>query len=244
MGTAICQKCGLPFEHEQVRPRFCSECKRLKANAAALKWHRNNPERAREIRRGWVERNPEAMAAARKAWREANRDRWPGYRRASKKRNPEANRSDVRRRKARKRGASTVPFTREQLRQRLAYFGGLCWMCHGPADQIDHVKPLAAGGGHLLCNLRPACGECNARKRDPVAVHAVVTAPTVEAMTDQPHTRVTICITAQERDALVADLRTAATILSSGMRRDRLCWWADRIAVARVAQFPAGKRRR
>ena len=27
--------------------------------------------------------------------------------------------------------------------------------------RLEHVKPLNKGGAHLLCNLRPACGDCN-----------------------------------------------------------------------------------
>lgn len=37
-------------------------------------------------------------------------------------------------------------------------------MCGGPADQVDHVKPIDKGGAHALCNIRPACGPCNTSK--------------------------------------------------------------------------------
>jgi 5-methylcytosine-specific restriction endonuclease McrA len=39
-----------------------------------------------------------------------------------------------------------------------------CWICGGPKDAIDHVKPRARGGAHLLCNLRPICTGCNSAK--------------------------------------------------------------------------------
>lgn len=86
------------------------------------------------------------------------------HRRASKRRNALANRAYVRGRKARLAAATVVPFTAEQLRQRVAYYGGRCWMCGDEAHTIDHVKPLAAGGAHMLANLRPACSDCNTRK--------------------------------------------------------------------------------
>lgn len=66
-------------------------------------------------------------------------------------------------RTARQKAAGSLPFTAEQLAARLSMFPG-CWMCGGAADQVDHVKPLVAGGWHILANLRPACGSCNASK--------------------------------------------------------------------------------
>lgn len=39
-----------------------------------------------------------------------------------------------------------------------------CWMCGGEWAEIEHVKPLALGGPHILANLRPSCGPCNRRK--------------------------------------------------------------------------------
>lgn len=66
-------------------------------------------------------------------------------------------------RAARQKAVAFLPFTADQLVARLSMFRG-CWMCGGTADQIDHVKPLVAGGWHILANLRPACGSCNSRK--------------------------------------------------------------------------------
>lgn len=53
----------------------------------------------------------------------------------------------------------------EKLAQRVEFYGGLCWICRRrPWEHIDHVKPLAAGGPHILSNLRPACAPCNQSK--------------------------------------------------------------------------------
>jgi len=73
---------------------------------------------------------------------------------------------NVRRYRALKRNAFTVPFTNDQLAARMAYWGYRCWMCSGPATSLDHVKPLNKGGAHLLANFRPACARCNASKGD------------------------------------------------------------------------------
>lgn len=130
----------------------------------AFEWAKANPERRRAIRRRWVENNLEEMRAIRKAWKLAHPDEVRAHRRATKKRNPMANRSYVRARTARKKGLTVIPITAEAMRQRLAFFGGRCWMCGRQADQLDHVKPLSKGGPHMLCNLRPACAPCNAKK--------------------------------------------------------------------------------
>tara|TARA_R110000765_G_scaffold265862_1_gene365328 strand:- start:204 stop:923 length:720 start_codon:yes stop_codon:yes gene_type:complete len=54
--------------------------------------------------------------------------------------------------------------TVEKLQARWDMFGGKCWMCCRPADAMDHVKPLAAGGSNFPSNQRPACTSCNSRK--------------------------------------------------------------------------------
>jgi len=36
-----------------------------------------------------------------------------------------------------------------------------CWRCGAWAGSVDHVLPVALGGGHELDNLRPCCRRCN-----------------------------------------------------------------------------------
>lgn len=43
-------------------------------------------------------------------------------------------------------------------------YGGQCWLCGVKWQAIDHVKPLAAGGQNIPCNIRPICRSCNTRK--------------------------------------------------------------------------------
>jgi 5-methylcytosine-specific restriction endonuclease McrA len=66
-------------------------------------------------------------------------------------------------RRGRKAGAAGWA-TPVQIAARVAYYGGRCWMCGAPWEQIDHVKPLRVGGPNWPANLRPACGPCNGRK--------------------------------------------------------------------------------
>jgi hypothetical protein len=58
--------------------------------------------------------------------------------------------------------ASTVPMpnrTAEQ-RARLGYMG------LDPQTTLDHIIPLAKGGGHVWTNIQPACQRCNSSKCD------------------------------------------------------------------------------
>lgn len=40
-----------------------------------------------------------------------------------------------------------------------------CSYCNGPGKTIDHITPVASGGGDNWDNLTSACHSCNARKR-------------------------------------------------------------------------------
>jgi len=106
----------------------------------ASRWVKSNKERRREISRGW------------------------------KQRNPEAGRTYAKKRYAQQKSATVMEFNAEQLKLRMQFHGNRCWIrmpgCSGKFDDVDHVKPLAAGGLHALANLRPACRSCNSRKND------------------------------------------------------------------------------
>ncbi len=69
------------------------------------------------------------------------------------------------RKRRRRLGGKTLPgVPRMAIRQKMAYWGNRCWVCGGPEEHVDHVKPIAKGGPHMLCNLRPICASCNVRK--------------------------------------------------------------------------------
>ncbi|MEU3686961.1 HNH endonuclease [Streptomyces narbonensis] len=53
------------------------------------------------------------------------------------------------------------PYTREDLFQR---WGNVCAYCAAPAEHVDHIKPISAGGRDALRNVVPACAECNLDK--------------------------------------------------------------------------------
>lgn len=67
-------------------------------------------------------------------------------------------------RNRRRRDAPGQSPTSAQVLARIAYFGWRCWICRAPFQQVDHVKPIAAGGAKWASNLRPVCASCNAHK--------------------------------------------------------------------------------
>lgn len=123
------------------------------ARLRAVRWRRENPERDLQNVRNYIAAHPEWLKEARRRRRMEN---------------PESTRARDRARSARynarKVNAPAVPFTVEQLASKVTYWGGRCWICGGNWNAIDHVKPLARGGSHMLCNLRPICTGCNSKK--------------------------------------------------------------------------------
>lgn len=96
----------------------------------------------------WL-RDPDGTRAKARAWRKAN---------------PEVYRAAYLRRKLLEAGAAHVPYSKEQLAAKMAYWGNACWVCGGPFEAIDHVKPLSRGGAEILSNLRPICTSDNSSK--------------------------------------------------------------------------------
>lgn len=186
-----CTKCSterpldeFPNDRSRTDGKFpwCRPCKRggdaadhakhrEERNAKMRDWYARNREDVKAQRRARYAANPTYDIARAKVWAAANPEKRVEVRRASQARrwaaDPERFREAWRKRKAaEKRGCEVFEFGADQVRQKIAYWGGRCWMCGAPAACLDHVKPLAAKGPHMLANLRPACTPCNARKRD------------------------------------------------------------------------------
>jgi 5-methylcytosine-specific restriction endonuclease McrA len=134
----------------------------------AAKWRAANPDRWREIasksQRAKRGKDGDAVRAYHRRWAAANLDKVRRWSREWRLENPEAIREKSRRRRAALVSATCQRFTLPQLQSRLAAFGPACAYCGDDFDHIDHVKPLALGGPHMLANLRPACASCNLRK--------------------------------------------------------------------------------
>jgi 5-methylcytosine-specific restriction endonuclease McrA len=123
-------------------------------------------ERERRIAKAmaWNAANREKHLASIDRWRQSNPEKVRVYNRKTGDRRRSQRAETNRKRKALIRGSVVAEFSCAQLDARMDYWGRKCWMCAGPFQEVDHVKPLAAGGAHALCNLRPACKSCNASK--------------------------------------------------------------------------------
>lgn len=134
----------------------CKSC----ANARNRQWHKDNPEKSREIDRRKREAHPEKRiktAERGRRWIEKNPDR-----------KREVARNSMRRRRATLRAAKGK-HTVQEIRELVAHSKGLCWWCgksFGNSYQIDHRIPLARGGSDDIANLCVTCPSCNRHKND------------------------------------------------------------------------------
>ena len=142
----------------------CVAANRAHKAPLARRWRQGHNEATRRHKREYRLRHPDRVREANRRFRQANTEYPREYLRAWKAANPEKVAAWHVNRRARMRGAAVIEFSPEELAARLAYFGHSCWMCGEPAESVDHVKPLARGGAHMLCNLRPACVSCNSAK--------------------------------------------------------------------------------
>lgn len=151
-------------DKKQAQNRAWREANLERSRLTAQKWQKTHVEHSRQWRTDYYNKNKIRRRAATRAWAEANREHTLAYAREWKRLNRDKAKIWEARRRARLRLAVSVPFTAAELAQRWSYYGGRCWMCRGPAQVSDHVKPLSKGGAHMLCNLRPACWDCNTAK--------------------------------------------------------------------------------
>lgn len=158
---------------EAARPKRDPEQRRAYAKA----WYAENRTQVLAALSKARAADPDKYRSQHKAWRAANPDKIRAKHERELAKNPNLSRDRYwkdpayarqksSRRKAMRRGASIGNITPSGLAARIAYYGGKCWMCGAPYAHLDHVKPLAKGGAHMLANLRPACAPCNLAKSD------------------------------------------------------------------------------
>ena len=51
-----------------------------------------------------------------------------------------------------------------KIRMRVLALEPLCRSCGAAAHEIDHIIPVADGGGDNMANLQPLCRECHFKK--------------------------------------------------------------------------------
>lgn len=148
-----------------------SQCKDER-EASIIAWNQANPEKRLKISREWKTRNPEKIQEYSAKWYAENSELNKIRLKEWFSRNPQMYVVYRHQRTAREQGAKGK-FTAVQLKARIEFYGGLCYLCGAIADTIDHVIPLSKGGTNWPANLRPACRSCNSRKgtkRHPISV--------------------------------------------------------------------------
>lgn len=174
--TKICTKCGIEYpataEHFYKRKEgkygLSQPCKICHIKITS-DWHKEHPEKARDIKRNWANNHPDEKKASQKRYR----DNHPDRARASSKRYYLANLDKQRviraRRRARKFNAEGTHTIEDMQRQYKAQ-KGLCWWCNKPVEwgthHEDHLVPLARGGTNWPNNLVITCVHCNLSKND------------------------------------------------------------------------------
>ena len=140
--------------------------------------YKKNKERYSQLRKDWIKNNPNTVKAYKDKWRENNRDKARESDKNWRLNNPEYGVLKEGRRRAQKNSTTVEHFTEQQV---LDLYGTVCYLCNEEIDMnaprrtnrqgwekglhLDHVLPLALGGGHTLDNLRPTHGICNTRKQ-------------------------------------------------------------------------------
>jgi 5-methylcytosine-specific restriction endonuclease McrA len=155
-------------EEIRARKRAYRAARREAFRARGAKYYAKNREERLKKVAAYAAAHHDKILAYQKAWYSSHRDD-EEYREARRKwarDNPESGRENSRRRRARKNGAPVLSAytTSEALAGRSEMYGGLCYICGAVATDMDHVKPLAKGGAHVPCNLRPICKSCNSKK--------------------------------------------------------------------------------
>lgn len=158
--NVYCRMCTRKGNQKSYVKNFETE----KARKARL--YREDPEKILTRNRRWREVNREREYETNRAYYRKNVEQFKVWHREYHSANPHVARDCSGRRRARILGQTVGEVSTAQIVARMAYFGNKCWMCSGPFEHIDHVKPLSKGGAHILSNLRPACAKCNLSKRD------------------------------------------------------------------------------
>lgn len=142
-------------------------------------YYARNKGRISVVHRSWCQRNKEKIAQYRianrgamrqyqAAYAEINHERIAARQRAHRLRNMDAFRSYVRNRRARLRGAQGTHNAQDIIdlfsRQKRRCANPTCRADLGSKFHVDHVCPLARGGGNGTDNLQLLCRICNQRK--------------------------------------------------------------------------------
>ncbi|WP_186215928.1 HNH endonuclease [Burkholderia gladioli] len=140
-------------EKNRLRARAWAQANKDRNRKRAAKWREENPERHKENCRRNYSENKEHRANYRRAYDKAKKD-------------IVAQKGRSRRARKLKCVGSHTP---EDILKLLMLQKGLCIYCKSDISkkyEIDHIMPLAKGGGDDKYNLQLLCKPCNSRKSD------------------------------------------------------------------------------
>jgi 5-methylcytosine-specific restriction endonuclease McrA len=171
-----CRTCGENKNVEEFSIAYGTyrrpHCKTCQAQKAKRDYQINPTVRERRLKGNldYFYRNRDQLVEDMRTRRAQNPERDRQRSRDYRKNNPETITKLSRLSKLRRRSAIGF-FTEDQLRARIDFYGGRCYLCSRdweslPVKQkhIDHVIPVSRGGTNWPANLRPACEQCNLRK--------------------------------------------------------------------------------
>lgn len=147
--------------------RYCKPCANAKGRES--KARQTPKQKARNAERERLRRstNREADLKRKREYREKNKAKIAEHQKKYRIKNAELFNEHKRKRRALERDALYLGHTAEDLKMKLDYYGGKCWICRtAEHEHWDHVKPVSKGGAHILANLRPSCASCNIAKNN------------------------------------------------------------------------------
>jgi len=172
--SKVCRRCekDLPFDmfyrmaiSPDGRQPACKSCD----NARKKEWDKTNPDKKKAQMRRYQLRHRVKINHMGYSWRAKNKEKCVAMDRINKARYRTKHPEKVHEHHANRRAVIRNAVGRsspEQIRARIEYYGGKCYMCGDPYKHIDHVIPLSRGGSNWPANLRPACAPCNLRKHN------------------------------------------------------------------------------
>lgn len=165
------------FVCEQARnKRKRKRLNSIEENERKRKNYHDNIERSREGKRRntkrWRENNPDKVLEERlkyKIWQKSPNGKASRRRRAKKYAQSPDGKLTIKRhyfkRRANKKQAHSLPFTKEEIETLFQKFDNSCAYCGSKENlSIDHVIPLSRGGCDVLGNFLPSCKPCNSSK--------------------------------------------------------------------------------